>query len=221
MIIDNNNSNFNQQQLNSFNQQQNMQNMQGQNFGNQYTNGFINNSQMCSNTYINNGMIQGNINPMHQQMMNNFTPLVPVTVNKDYITTMIIASAIIIMLMNTSGNAIGLSVFGFFAILGYNIYCISKMKRCGIKLTMSGCLLTDALIFIVCTVIFVAVSKWSLFSTLVKLTWWSIQCAIAQIITSIILDTEDKRKIKKLKNMEKQRKQYERKMDKIYGNRNN
>jgi len=157
--------------------------------------------------------MQNNREIIKNNLINNFIPTKYITLDSEYIITLIVISILgnIIINMKNSHITWVLSI----VLLVYNVIHAIYLKRQHIRITQLGLLLTTALVYIAYIIWFTLISKNSLVITLFKGFGIGIKCYITQQIAYIIVRIQERNEIKRIKNISKQMNKYENKINKI------
>lgn len=201
---------------------QNQQFMQGQSQDmgmmvnpqfNQMQGQIINNPQMNGQKQMQNTQMSA----MEQSMQNGFVPMIPIAFDKEFAIVLIIMSFLLPLMGNGIKAQFVWQIISFAIVCGYTVSFFLKLRRKGMKLGLFGCILVDIAVGIGSVLVFLILSKSNIVIAIAQSIIWTFECLISQFIGALIIRGKNKKQFKIMKNIEKQRQHYERKLDKIYG----
>lgn len=176
--------------------------------------------QMLSNQQMNGQQVQvqnTQMSAMEQSMQNGFVPMIPIVFDKEFAIVLIIMSFLLPLMGNGINAQFTWQIISFAIVCGYTVSFFLKLRRKGMKLGLFGCILVDIAVGIGSVLIFMILAKSNIVIAVAQSIIWTFECLISQFIGALVISGKNKKQLKIMKTIEKQRQRYERKLDKIYG----
>lgn len=155
---------------------------------------------------------------LKEQAMSQFRPSIPIRFHKEY--TIFICVGMVLMLLINKLYDIGFwfRLMELGILYAYTVYMIRYLDKKCFKLTLTACLCADALAFISAIFVIVIMGNYGVITTVIISAYWVVKFAIAQTIAQLSYRSYERTLLKRMKQIEKQRQQYEKKVDNIYKN---
>lgn len=160
---------------------------------------------------------QGQMTPLEQSMQNGFVPVIPIAFDKEFTLYLLGMSFLFPLIGAGVSSQFMWQLLSFVILIMYTVSFSFKLRRKGIKLSGFGCIITDIVVCIGSTILFMVLAKNNIVIAIAQSIIWTFECMISQVIAALIIHKKTNKQFKIMKIIEKQRKQYERKLDKIYG----